>query len=268
MKNTAGPEMAVLDFSGTLSPGAARFAYPQNLERALQESGLAALGLDRVSFWNEIINPAWADGSSGALGYEALLFRGTLRLNRLRGETAPCEKIEAAAARFTDAYLQHSTIDSLWAPLLTRLAGQKSVIIATDHYTEATPHITGQLEKLGLAAAPAVGQGHSNPIIVANSADLGFRKETFEFWDLLRRRLKTAAPQQIFLVDDFGCNEQPGDSYGAAAGIGARRERTVTAIESSWGAPVRVFPFLLHREKDYPALVASVTRFLLKQPST
>lgn len=260
--------MAILDFSGTLSLGAALFSRPQNLERALQQSGLAALGLDRVSFWNEIINPAWAEGSSGVLGYEALLFKGALRLIWRRQRTLPCEKIGAAAARFTADYLQHSTIDPLWAPVLTRLAGQKSVIIATDHYAEATPRITGQLEQLGLAAAPATGKGQSASITVANSADLGFRKETFEFWKLLRRRLKKAALQQIFLVDDFGYNEQPGDSYGAAGSISARREHTVTAIEKSWGAPVKVFPFLLQREEDYPVLVAAAKKFLLKQPAT
>ena len=263
----AGIAVAVIDFSGTLSLEAALFARPQNLERALRESGLAALGLERRSFWSEIINPGWAEGSSGALSYQALLSRGLLRLNKSEAGTPLAEKIEAAAAYFTDAYFQQSTIDPLWAPVLHRLASQSRVIIATDHYSEATAHLTGELKSLGLAATPAAEKEQQAPILIANSADLGYRKDDLRFWELLRGRLEGAAPPQVFLVDDFGYNEQPGDSYTAAGSFTTRKKRILAAVEEAWRVPVKAFPFLLHRKSGYPALIAAADQFLSPPPA-
>lgn len=252
---------ALLDFSGVLSPGAVHFGRPQSLVRALADSGLAQLGLDPGAFWDEIINPTWQEGSTTARGYRRLLADGVLRLAASRGENPSPEAVHDAAARFTAAYLGRSTIAPLWAPLLRRLIRRERVIIATDHYAEATAHILGQLAALGLDSAPAPG-GPPGRILVANSADLGAHKDTAAFWKQLRGHRSAAAPAGALLVDDFGFHEQRGDGYASPEKIRARRKATVAAIENAWDTPVRVFPFLLRRDGDYPALVESAGAFL------
>jgi hypothetical protein len=265
LKMKQGPAAAVLDFSGVLSPGAAAFSRPQSLQQALLDSGLAALGLDQAAFWSEIIEPTWHQGSTTARGYRKLLGEAMLRLGASRGERPAPAAAFTAAGRFTTAYLDHSSIDPRWAPVLRRLIRQKSVVVATDHYAEATAHIIAQLNALGLAAAPALASVPADAqILVANSADLGAPKESAAFWRPLLRHWVKAAPAPVLLVDDFGSNEQPGDSYGRQERYLARKEKTAAAIENAWGAPVKIFPFLMRRDDEFPALVNAADRFLLE----
>jgi len=210
--------LVALDFSGTLSLGAARFSRPKNLARALRDSGLSGIGVSCQNFWTEIINPGWQQGSTTGAGYLQLLMDGASLIAAAGGIAPDPELIRAAASRFTKAYLRRSAIGPQWAPLLCRLdqraAGRDLTVIATDHYAEATAHIINELAKLGLAAAPAL-QARPGQILVANSADLGARKEDPAFW----ARLKAAVPvvfTNVLVVDDFGYNEQRADSYGAA----------------------------------------------------
>lgn len=240
MKAETGPGAAVLDFSGTLSLGAVHFGRPQSLEQALQDSGLADLGLCPASFWSEVINPTWREGSTTPLGYRRLLCDRVRRFSAARGENPALETVCAAVGRFTAVYLRRSTIEPEWAPVLRRLASRKVIVVATDHYAEATAHIIQQLAGLGLDAAPA-RQARPGQVLVANSADLGKHKEKPAFW-----------------------NEQPADSYAAAKKVAARRAVTIKAIETAWHTPVNVFPFLLHCEKDYPALVSAAGRFMAR----
>jgi len=56
--------LLIFDYSGTLSLEAPRFGQPENLPRALAETGLAALGVTSPEiFWGQIVNPP---GSRGA----------------------------------------------------------------------------------------------------------------------------------------------------------------------------------------------------------
>lgn len=263
MKRKKGAGLAVLDFSGTLSLGAVHFGRPRKLERALQESGLAALGLSPKSFWSELINPAWEEGSTGSIGYRRLLCEGVRRLAAARGENPSPEAVWAAAGRFTASYLRSSTIEPEWVPFLRRLAGQKVIAVATDHYAEATVHIIQQLAALGLDAAPA-RQAQPGQILVANSADLGYHKENPNFWKALRQCLEPANFYSVAIVDDFGHNEQADDSYAAAEKIPARQAATVKAITPAWQIPVNVFPFLLHCKDEFLALVEAAGRFLME----
>lgn len=253
--------LVVLDFSGTLSMGAVRFARPRSLRRALRESGLAQLGIDSRIFWTEIINPTWQEGSTTARGYRLLLGESVSRITAVRG-AAPDQAITCAAARFTADYLRRSTIDPGWVPILRRLSERDAVVIATDHYAEATAHIVDRLAELGLAAAPLL-QAQPGQVAVANSADLGAHKAVPAFWSTVRAAAALPTVSAVDLVDDFGSNEQPASGYFGRQKVVARRETTVTAIKATWHAPVNVFPFLLRREKDYPALMAAVARFLL-----
>lgn len=263
MKAETGAQAAVLDFSGTLSLEAVHFGRPQNLEQVLQDSGLSDLGLSPASFWSEVINPSWQEGSTTSIGYRQLLCEGVRRLAAARGENPPPEAVRSAAGRFTASYLRSSTIEPEWAPVLHRLAGQKVIVVATDHYAEGTAHIIQQLAALGLDAAPAQ-QALPVHILVANSADLGNHKENSAFWETLRQYLEPGNFTSVAVVDDFGHNEQPADSYAAAGKISERRAGTVKAIETAWQIPVNVFPFLLHCKDEFPALVAAAESFLLE----
>lgn len=262
----SGGVAVLFDFSGTLSLGAIRFARPQNLARALRDSGLFALGVDARNFWSELINPAWPEGSTTAIGYRRLLVDGVRRLAAARGLSPAPEQVRAAASRFTAAYLRHSAIDPEWIPLLRRLAGREAMVVATDHYAEATAQIIARLAGLGLEAAPAP-QAQPGKILVANSADLGVLKENPAFWESLRRSPALPQLRAAVLVDDFGYNEQAADSYGAAEKVAARRLKTVQAIETAWRLPVAVFPFLVHRPGDFPALVTKASQFVLERLS-
>ncbi|NLA25925.1 MAG: hypothetical protein GX878_00870 [Firmicutes bacterium] len=261
MKRKFSSNVAVLDFSGTLSPGAAHFGQAEILQQALQDSGLTGLGLDGPTFWNKVINPAWQEGSTTARGYSRLLCEGVLRLATARGKIPDEEAVSTAASLFTAYYLDYSTIHPRWFPLLKQLVQRKITVVATDHYAEATGHIIRQLKGAGLHAAPAL-YARSGHILVANSADLGAHKESPSFWKALRHTIKEAAPSSLLLVDDFGYNEQREDNYSRAEMVFARRTRTVAAIELSWHIPVSVFPFFLHNPKDYPALLDKAVEFL------
>jgi len=260
MSGKAG--LAVIDFSGTLSLGAVLFSRPEHLASALRKTGLAEAGVTTEAFWSEIINPGWQKGCTTALGYSRLLEEGVRRIAASRGVLLKPEQVRIAATRFTAAYLRRSRIAAQWSPILYKLAGIEMVVIATDHYAEATDHIVEDLSMLGLDAAPAL-RTQPGQIIVANSADFGNLKESPEFWAKLKNAAGNPKIDRVALVDDFGFNEQPADSYGTAEKVAARRLATVSAIESIWQAPAALFPFFLPRLKDYPALVAEAGRFLL-----
>lgn len=75
--------LVMLDFSGTLSIETVRFGQPENLECALLDSGLWALGVDSLKiFWEEIVSPTWERGSTTQIGYVQLLIDAVTRLDR------------------------------------------------------------------------------------------------------------------------------------------------------------------------------------------
>lgn len=165
--------LIVFDYSGTLSLVAPRFAWPDNLVRALAEAGLADLGVATPEvFWNEIVGPTWVAGSTTRAGYGKVMAE---RIAALRPTPAAGrDRIGAAAARFVAAYLKQSPIDPRWRPALHRLAGEGSSrqVIATDHYAEATAAIVGHLQTLGIQATALSGSGGASaPPPVAGSAE-------------------------------------------------------------------------------------------------
>lgn len=248
-------KMVIFDYSGTLSLEAPRFGRPENLVRALEESGLAALGVATPeSFWENIVNPTWIEGSTTAIGYTRIM---TERIAALRlAPAAPISEMEAAASRFVAAYLAASRIDLHWRPVLARLSRHPAAltVIATDHYAEATGQITGYLDSWGISSRK-FGQGEESPSLpasgffVANSADLGVWKADRRFWEILRSRISLTSPlRRILLIDDFGVNEEAGDSYGARAKVLARQEKTIANLKETFRAVVGVAPFYLPGE--------------------
>ncbi len=223
----------LLDFSGTLSVGAIRFGVPENLERALRESGLKSLGVRNAGdFWNRCINPFWKRGSTSDAGYAALLAEVLEKEYRASPEDA-----RKGAVHFRNLYFEASGIDPLWKPLLEYLANRRNVIgiIATDHYAEMAAHLEGQLREMGLRGCSLKkGPPLSEDFLgIASSADLGFPKNQEGFWKTLRESLPFSF-HSIFLVEDFGANEPAGDAYGNFRRVLERRRQTTEHLRNTF----------------------------------
>jgi hypothetical protein len=253
--------LLIFDYSGTLSLEAPRFGQPANLMRALVESGLFSLGVTTPEiFWEEIVGPTWIEGSTTAIGYKRVMAERIAALGLAPGATGA--DITAAASRFVDRYLDHSRIDPHWRPLLEKLAGYPgaAVVIATDHYAEATETIIRYLHSWDISARKAKeGAGENRWLSlfsVANSADIGFWKADRRFWEVLKSRFSLETVRSVLIIDDFGFNEEQGDSYGEWARIEARQEKTFTVLGEVFQAGVEVIPFFLkgREREDAPAL--------------
>jgi hypothetical protein len=224
----ATEHLVIFDYSGTLSLEAPRFARTESLLRALTESGLAALGVSTPEiFWEGIVAPTWIEGSTTAIGYKQVMAERIMALGTAPGKTG--SEVSAAAYRFVDRYLDHSRIDPGWCPILTELAGNPgaAVVIATDHYAEATEAIARHLGSWDIRAQKA-GKGGTAPdfldrnrelsplfpFVIANSADIGFWKADRRFWDTLLRNPLPGKVRSLLIIDDFGFNEERGDLYG------------------------------------------------------
>jgi hypothetical protein len=255
-------KLLIFDYSGTLSLEAPQFGRPANLVRAFTESGLFPLGVTTPNiFWEEIVVPTWIEGSTTARGYKRVLAERIEALGLAPGATSAA--IAAAASRFVDRYLDHSQIDPQWRPILENLSVHPgtALVIATDHYAEATETVVRYLRTWNLKARKAEAGGGEKGWLslfsIANSADIGFWKADRRFWEVLKSRLPLETIRSALIIDDFGFNEEQGDSDGAWAGVAARQEKTLTVLEEVFHA-AQVIPFLLkggERERA-PALIA------------
>ena len=241
------PVLVILDFSGTLSLGAAVFGRSANLEQALRDTGFSALGLaDPDAFWQDVIDPTWKQGGTGKLTYTACLIDGVRRaLPHLDPKT-----LSQAADRFTAAYYARSTIDDAWQPALREWTRSDGVVplVATDNYREATPTLVDELRRMGLKGMPVLDEAwnpESFAVAIANSADLGCVKSTTSFWSAAREALGSYAPSDIVLIDDFGCNETSHDAYAARDTIAPRQQRTTSLLQEVFGIECRTVPFTL-----------------------
>ncbi|MBN2686950.1 MAG: hypothetical protein JXR85_02125 [Deltaproteobacteria bacterium] len=249
--------LVIFDYSGTLSRGAVLFARQESLMKHLTESGLGRLGIDNCDvFWREIVNATWDEGSTTSTGYTELIVK-RLREISPHGETMSLPHMEAAAFRFVHAYLTHSAPDRPWKPLLARLAAhpRTCLLIATDHYAEATGYIIDFLEAMGIPAKRArefSTKPAGDAAFVANSADMGYPKADRLFWEILKSELPLNDIRRILLVDDFGCNESEGDDYGITAKVAARKDTTTCILAEVFTGDITVLPFLIPPEKREP----------------
>lgn len=244
--------LVIFDYSGTLSTQTPLFALPEHLHGRLVESGLAKYHVeDSDTFWREIVNPTWGEGSTTAIGYVRLLEKQLRKRLDKNGCTGADDRaIHQAAACFVRSYLAYSVIDPRWIPLLQWLSALTEVItvIATDHYAEATDAILVHLRDRNTEGA-ALRDGIRNDrqggvIIVANSADLGVHKTDRAFWEIVRTHLSLTMIRRVLLVDDFGALEQTGDAYGLPDRISRRRQRTLEALQSVFQVPVTTVDFV------------------------
>lgn len=248
-------KLILFDYSGTLSLEAPRFARPENLVRVFRETGLASLGVATPElFWEQIVGPTWVEGSTTQAGYRKVMTERIAAL-RLTSGTTPAQ-IEAAAGRFVAAYLGQSRIDPLWSPLLGRLNTESAAltVIATDHYAEATAAIVAHLRDLSIPAMPVrQGHGHGDSgFLVANSADLGAWKADRRFWEMVKAQLPCRSFRELLLVDDFGRNEEAGDTYGQREKVMTRQKGAVEVLQEAFRAEVDLFPFFLEDDSQDP----------------
>jgi len=243
-------KLVIFDYSGTLSPDAVRFAEDDNLTEELERSGLAALGVgDPETFWNEIANPTWQEGSTTPVGYGEVIFR---RIKEAFFPAVLDEEVRVIAARFVDSYLTHSPIDDRWRPILEKLGEDPAVmtVIATDHYAEATGYIVRYLGEMGAGAMSLKDAPGAAPFGVANSADMGAHKADRAFWEVLRGSLQLDAVRSVLIVDDFGFNEEAGDSYADRQKVDGRKDATLALLEGVFGVPVYRVSFMWERGGD------------------
>ncbi len=245
--------LVVFDYSGTLSLAAVAFGRPDRLREQFDASGLAAFGIASPEvFWDEVVGPTWTEGSTTPVGYRGVMARRVRERCGVHPGDPADDRIRAAVSRFVGAYLGQSRIDLRWQPLLNALASNPDVqiLVATDHYAEATDYIVGYLRDRGLAARAIRDVPEAPPaparILVANSADLGAPKAALAFWEQ-SRALLPAQMDRVILIDDFGFNEQPGDSYGARQKVAERMAKTAFLLEEVFGVAVEVevLPFLI-----------------------
>ncbi len=240
-------KLIIFDYSGTLSIEAAAFSRPDNLMRYLQRSGLFALGVDSAALFWSIVDATWSKGSTTRLGYKTVLQE---RIGELFPEQAVVHQpeISRSVANFVDAYLDHSGIDEHWRPILKKLSRDKSVevIIATDHYAEATAAIIKYLGEWDIPAMPLNAPGENN-IAVVNSADIGLHKVSQQFWQTVKNALRQNY-QRVLLIDDFGQNEQQGDAYSDPMKINERSQMTVKMLHTVFEADVESISFVVQDE--------------------
>jgi len=254
----------VFDYSGTLSLEAVAFAKDDTLERQLHLSGLADFGvMSPEIFWGKIVNPTWEEGSRSPIGYRRLIVGKISEKWTVSRKGTSLAALDRAAGIFVARYFSHSRIDPSWRPLLQELYNHPLVtaVVATDHYAEATEAIKGQFQDLEMKALPLAAGGKADVRVgdkeededpesrgrffIANSADLGHRKDEEKFWVRVRERTKWAPTDRLLLVDDFGANEAAGDHYGQEAKVAARRQSTMEMLTKVFAGRAEVMPFIL-----------------------
>ncbi len=248
-------KVIIFDYSGTLSLESTLFAVPDQLMKHLTDSGLVNLGISSPDvFWEQIANPTWLEGSTTKAGYKKVIEDRISASCHKNMFIVSCDKISDAASSFVDSYLSHSRIDRRWQPILIKLGRHHSirVIIATDHYAEATGYIIKFLQEFqiqAIAAKDAFATPGTASIIVANSADLCFHKADPQFWEILKTGLNMGDIRHILLIDDFGSNEQKGDSYGTRENVEQRKRDTVRLLREVFSAEVEAIPFIIENDR-------------------
>jgi len=244
--------ITIFDYSGTLSLEAVTFGENDVLERQLHFSGLAEFGVTSPEiFWNSVVNPTWEMGSRSSIGYRRLMVGKISEGWTVSRKDASLAALDRAAGIFVAQYFSHSRIDPSWRPLLRELYNRPLIttVVATDHYAEATEAIKAQfldMQMKAVSLSKGAGAAESGGcFFIANSADLGYRKDEEEFWVRVRELTSWTSGDRLLLVDDFGANEVAGDHYGQEARVAARRQRTTELLTKVFDGRLEIMPFIL-----------------------
>jgi hypothetical protein len=252
----AGRTLIIFDYSGTLSTRSVLFGRPARLRDELYRSGLAALGVEEPAvYWERIVGPTWRRGSTSPCGYRALMEEAVAALQpqpvsaRMRG------RIAYSVDAFVEQYLHTSSLDLRWRPLLDALVGDPAVqlVIATDHYAEATGAIIQGLGEWSISAV-AVWEiwscAQPGCVVVANSSDLGVLKTDPSYWQMLKKVIEIENLCSVIIVDDFGKNEWRDDRYHDATDVAVHQERTAALLRDVFAGDVTTIPFLIPEGED------------------
>jgi hypothetical protein len=262
--------LVVLDFSGTLSLDAVRFAAPDRIAAELRDAGLWSLGIDSAPlFWDRVIRPSWQHGSTTTTGYLTVLSDAVAEVLRTRRQDVPRETIERCVGAFAVRYFACSTIAPQWRGCLKRLTGRDgtTVVVATDHYAEATAHISAELATLDISSGPvAAGVAEEPRVAVANSADLGWHKASARYWQAVASALGLHPISRLVLIDDFGANEAAGDTYADPARVARRHAGASALLSEVFAVDPDVYPFTLQPDVtagDIQRMVDDAERFTM-----
>ncbi len=259
----AGRSLIIFDYSGTLSTRSVLFGRPARLREELFRSGLAALGVEEPAvYWESVVGSTWRRGSTTPCGYRVLMEEAVAALQpqpvsaRMRG------RIAYSVDAFVEQYFLASSLDLRWRPLVDALVRDPAVqlVVATDHYAEATGAIIAGLGEWSISAV-AVWEIWScvqpGCVVVANSSDLGVLKADPAYWEMLKRVIELEDLCSVIVVDDFGSNEWREDRYSDEADVAARREQTVALLGDAFAAPVETIPFLIPGGDDGDDMTAA-----------
>jgi hypothetical protein len=261
-------KLVILDYSGTLSLASVLFASSPRLSAELERCGIKGLGVSTCEmFWEIIVNPTWQEGSTTSAGYKKVMKKALQETFHLDHSI-----VSPAVESFVDAYMAESRIDPSWKPVLEKLNQRPGVktIIASDHYAEATDAILASLSDMNIkAAALREPGGHIRDVsfVTANSADIGFHKKDPRFWEAVKARIMPDKAAEVLIVDDFGANEQAGNSYAEREKVRVRIRETRDALAEVFQVRVEVFPFILEDgcfkdETHYLNLIGEVSKKL------
>ena len=101
---------------------------------------------------------------------------------------------------------------------------------------------------MGIAAVSTRRDAPENrnvSFLVVNSADIGSHKAAEQYWEAVRGLILPERFERLLVVDDFGANEQQGDSYGGKESVAVRRGETVDILKKVFDVEVEVFPFVV-----------------------
>jgi hypothetical protein len=65
--------------------------------------------------------------------------------------------------------------------------------------------------------------------------------------------------RHVLLIDDFGCNEQKGNSYSAPEKVEQRKRDTTRLLQEVFLAKVQAVPFIIEDNKDEKAFSDLIT---------
>ncbi|MDP2839165.1 MAG: hypothetical protein Q8O11_03840, partial [Syntrophales bacterium] len=64
-------------------------------------------------------------------------------------------------------------------------------------------------------------------------------------WETVKLQLAITAIRSVLIIDDFGFNEEQGDSYGERAKVEARQKETTAFLQEIFQTSLAVIPFFL-----------------------